>query len=416
MQRNQTSETKIAAKAGTVEIIADPADAKFRLSGRNPFVNLEGTTPQTVLLPGGQYQLSVWREDYARNITFDVAAGSSERKVVKFVYGRVNLNSTPPGASVRWDRRQAGNTPLSLSDLKPGDYQFRIELAEYLPATVEVKVRGEDSITVTTNLINRSYANALDRARRELTRSRPNHRTALASIEEALKVTPDSAEALQVKASIESALKAEEARVAEEQAKRQSEQQTQQQVARTTRRSEAATVAANEPASALAPAAKVMSKRDIAALQFAKATDSDKHATLFDTYEWLFPGDVERIRAAVGRTFDELDARWKLQTQRGVGSGSYLFRAVGALPPSDDPSHCTVLASQVAPNETVVFAKFSEYSFNSKLGLKALFANTDSKWVPIHTDYYQTNKVGAADKHRAARADSFKSTLQRYLR
>ena len=54
--------------------------------------------------------------------------------------GGIKITSSPEGASVQFDEKEAGQTPLVLSDLKPGEYRITISLEGYNPSEERVTV------------------------------------------------------------------------------------------------------------------------------------------------------------------------------------------------------------------------------------------------------------------------------------
>lgn len=405
---NETSSLEMRATAGILQLTTEPPGADFVLDRQGKLTKrVEGRTPSVFLLPVGNYTLNVWIGDYRRGVPVEIRAGETNALEVRFEYGSVSIASEPPGATIYQGSHEAGQTPRIFEGLKPGDYRFRIEKAGHLPAEFKVAVLGKTSTALSTNLVNRQYAAGMERARSYFSGAYVNHRGALAGVEDALQAKPADSAALELKARIELAIKNQAEQAAKEKATNELRRTTQNQLNRPTQTNEKDQVGGEDARTTKIAAAKAL---------FNRMTGSDKDAALFDIYEWSFPGSLEGMGTAILRTFGELSARWKLQSHRKISSETYLFQAAGGLPPNDDPSHCTVLASQVAPNEVVVLSKFSEYSPNTKLGLKLLLADSASSWIPIHPDYYQTNKVGAAELRRQTRAGSFKTTLQRQLR
>ena len=65
--------------------------------------------------------------------------------------GTLDVTSSPSGAQVSVDGREAGTTPLAVQ-LAPGKHQVRIELEGHVAATIEVEIRSNDRTAVVVPL------------------------------------------------------------------------------------------------------------------------------------------------------------------------------------------------------------------------------------------------------------------------
>lgn len=69
-----------------------------------------------------------------------------------FAQGALNIRSTPAGAAVYVDDNYIGDAPL-LYEVPTGDYQVRLELTGFTPFSSQVRVLGDEVITVAGQLL-----------------------------------------------------------------------------------------------------------------------------------------------------------------------------------------------------------------------------------------------------------------------
>ena len=156
--RNETNSLLIKPSLGAVRIMSEPAGAKFRLSDgevRNP-INMEGEVPALLTgLPVRQYQLHVWRGDYTKQTSLEVKKWETNNVNVAFEYGEVKVASEPEGATIFSGNKDLGQTPKTLTELKPGPFKLRLEKEGFTSAEMSVEVLGTNLITITTKLAQR---------------------------------------------------------------------------------------------------------------------------------------------------------------------------------------------------------------------------------------------------------------------
>jgi hypothetical protein len=84
-----------------------------------------------------------------------VESGPGENRLINVrlepLPGRMSVGSSPPGALVRFDGREAGHTPLVLADLPPGRHHMELALAGYQTwrSDLEIQPGGTASQDVT---------------------------------------------------------------------------------------------------------------------------------------------------------------------------------------------------------------------------------------------------------------------------
>jgi hypothetical protein len=379
VRRGVTSRLEIRPEVGSFDLTAQPADAEFRLTSlKQQAVTLSDRAPALVQhLPGGAYHLRVWRGDYLKESTVEIKRGETNRVTVAFEYGQVQLVSDPSGATVYAGKEIIGQTPKAFSELKPGQYRFRLEKTGHESAEVSFEVRGAESLTLRTNLVNIRYKAAMQEAWRLGNASQPDYRQALTSVSEALDSKPGEAEAMELKAKLETALTAYDAQMAEERQR-----------------------------------AELAQRKQLASDQFSQTTDRIKDATLFDTHRWTVQGKITTVNAALLRSFDKPPMRWTMQRQTAADPTIFHCDGKGVL---FGRRSCVVLTSQVSPDEVHVHAKFWDYVLGGKINL-SLQGVSDDSFVPVHPRYYLPTQPGAAEKRRRELAETFWTTFQNELR
>lgn len=379
---NETNLFVIKPNLGTVRVSSDPTGGTFRLSagGQNPF-RTEGDTPALVTgLPAGKYQLVVWRGDYVKEMPLDVKKWETNEVSVVFEYGEVKVVSDPDGATIFLGDKELGQTPRTLSKLKPGPYRFRLEKAGYASALVSTELLGTNSITIRTNLLNIRYTEAIANARREAGSLSPDFRRALASIELALKEKPDDPEALTLKSELAVALQGQEEREAEQ--KRRAEL-------------DARRLSANQT--------------------FDQATTGIRQAELFDTHRWEFQLQIENVRTGLLRALSKSSPAWTVDKEIRVNPTSILFycKPKGLL---SFGKQCVFLVSEFNTNEVSVHAKFWDYIVSKNVTISLLRGVTPESLIPIHKNFFPSEQAAAIEARRRDMAQNFHTVLQNELR
>lgn len=151
---------RLRRQVGSVEVTSDPSGLDYELKPAgalfvNPSDVRKGQTPATLNdLPVGSYQLTVARPNWPTyTSTLNVERGGTAKAHGTFVGGTVVINSTPAGAAVMRDQVQIGVTPLTLSDLQPGDVSYTLTQRGLEPATVSGRVEAGKTLTLSGTLL-----------------------------------------------------------------------------------------------------------------------------------------------------------------------------------------------------------------------------------------------------------------------
>lgn len=147
-------------QTGSVELTSDPAGLDYELKPAgalfvNPADVHKGQTPATLNdIPAGSYQLTILRPNWpSYTTTLTVERGNAAKAKGTFVGGTLVINSTPAGATVMRDQTQIGTTPLTLTDLQPGDVTFTLTQRGLEPATVSGKIEAGKTVTLSGTLL-----------------------------------------------------------------------------------------------------------------------------------------------------------------------------------------------------------------------------------------------------------------------
>lgn len=382
VEHNQTHRILLKPKIGALMVSTEPAGAEFQLfnEGRNA-ISTKGTTP--ALLPGlpeGIYHLRVWRDDYLKEIPFDVRKWETNSASIAFEYGEITLSSNPAEATIFNGERDLGRTPKTLSRLKPGSYRFRLEKPGYASTELNLEVSGTNSITVTTNLLNVRYAEAIANATREAAGLSPDYRSAMANVELALKEKPGDPAALSLKSELELALQGLEKREAQEK-----------------------------------EAAELDGRKRFASYRFDRAVAEFRQAELFETHRWDFQAEFSKVHDGLLRAFNKSAAKWGVEKETPLDPRTVVFfckpKGIFVL-----GRHSVVLATQVNPNEVQVYAKFWDYVVGNKVSVSIFKGISEDSLIPVHKDYFPPAELPAIEKRRRDIAADLYNNLQNELR
>jgi hypothetical protein len=369
--RNQTNRIGIEPPLATLSLSSEPGDASFRLTAHDGgrLLVQEKVPAKLTELPPGRYQIDMWREsDYVKTTNVTLVANQTNEIEVAFEYGEISIGSIPSEADVFRDRQQIGRTPLTVTKLKPGSYEFRIEKEGFYTIALPVEIRGRESLSLTTNLQNAGFTDAMSKARRFGIGTNPDYATALAALATVLKEKPEDPEALSMKSAFENKL-SELSQAAAERQKR------------------------NE---------RDANKRR-AAEQFANATRIYKDVELFDTHLRSFNTDLQTMRGALLRAVRQTSIKWTIGIEERLSPNTILLHGT--------PSgflvlgrRCSILLSEVGPGELEVYAKFWDYA-------AAGSALITDKFVPVHKSFFPPEQAVGVEQRRLEMANNFYKIL-----
>ena len=135
-------------RAGSLVLTSPQNGVTYTLSG--PY-SKQGTLPddgKLADLPVGDYQLTVAQDDWILPvITFTLHDQETLKKEIKFPYASLTVTSVPSGATVREGNVIKGQTPLKLSQLRPGELDLSVDLPPYTLQRITVQLPDAGNIT-----------------------------------------------------------------------------------------------------------------------------------------------------------------------------------------------------------------------------------------------------------------------------
>ena len=194
---NQTASCPIAPHFGGLQLGCNQTDATFQMQDADGQWVANGNLPATVDgLPAGVYQLTASHHGHQRTDALTVRPDTNTSAQLDFHYGKAVFTTTPSGASVTTtdDGRSRGETPLTLSELLPGNWNFTLQRSGYQSVQLSVNVEADQDSFVTTNLVSQNYLHAMTTTRQFMAAADYSH--ALQSANEALDARAGDADAL----------------------------------------------------------------------------------------------------------------------------------------------------------------------------------------------------------------------------
>jgi formylglycine-generating enzyme required for sulfatase activity len=131
----------LVQKMGNLALTSPQGNVTYKLTGPGGYSH-EGQLPDKLEgLATGDYLLAVSQEDWQLPpLPITIKDHDNLQKEIKFPYANVTLGSTPPGATVRDGRTVLGQTPLTLSQIRPRDFHLSVDLPPYTLQRVDIHV------------------------------------------------------------------------------------------------------------------------------------------------------------------------------------------------------------------------------------------------------------------------------------
>ncbi len=138
---------------GNLFISSNPSGAAIYIDG----VNTNKTTPDTVEVEEGVKDVELRLDGYT-NYTTQVSVSAGQTSVLGPIemtaLGSIVVNSTPPGAAIILDGVNTGfGTPATISNLIAGDYEIKLQFANYEEFTQVVTVTDGVEFQLNANLV-----------------------------------------------------------------------------------------------------------------------------------------------------------------------------------------------------------------------------------------------------------------------
>ena len=207
VQLDRTYTNQTIFTYGTISILSDPA-------GRNILSNGVSIGKAPVMLDEvrpGKYAFSASDGENELLASITVEPHQQTNHLFTFRYGTIHLNSTPAGATLLRNGKVAGKTPLKLERIPAGETEVALKLDGYVTTNFPLHVVEGETVSLTAKLLSERYVSLLGDARLAAAASPPDYKRALEAIIQALQVTPDGVEAIQLQKDYDFGLKVSEA-------------------------------------------------------------------------------------------------------------------------------------------------------------------------------------------------------------
>ena len=185
---------------GALSLTCNQSGATYVVRDNNGRTIENGDVPATLTgLPVDTYQMTVTFHQHELQKQLFVAPNKTNEVPFAFVFGSTLVLSTPAGASVyNAGGNYLGVTPLLVTELLPGNTEFKLQLYSHQDAIVPALVAANQTNTISTNLLSWAYLNGLQFAQHDFELG--DFRSTLKYLEQALEAKPGDAEALALQA------------------------------------------------------------------------------------------------------------------------------------------------------------------------------------------------------------------------
>jgi formylglycine-generating enzyme required for sulfatase activity len=138
----------LAQKAGNLSLTSAQSGVTYTITGPGNYTH-DGQVPDKLdKLPIGDYLVTASLQDWTLPpVPITIHDQESAQKEIKFPYASVSIVSAPPGATVREGRTILGQTPLSLTQLRPRDMHLSVDLPPYTLQRMDVHVPDFGNVT-----------------------------------------------------------------------------------------------------------------------------------------------------------------------------------------------------------------------------------------------------------------------------
>lgn len=403
--RNATNRAEIRIDVGSVALLSEPSGAAFSIisSGKHRATSF-GQTPRVLTsLPAGAYELRMWRDDYELTNSVTVTKDTTNKVQLRFLYGAVRIESQPADAEVFSLDRKLAETPVTLEPLKLGTHRIQLVKAGYVPIDLDVVISGTNAVTISTNLVNRQYAEALGAARRYAESGR--YTDALRSLETALGQYPNDNAASQLKQELQFRLHMHSAQ-AYYRAQNYLKAIDEVEAALRVRPEAADALQLKSTIATTTGATPATVARQLAAEEhFNRAVGKIQHADLFDTTVFRVKAEYAAAREALAVSIDKSPDKWSIASEVKIDETFSLLRLSpkGLL---SSGRYAIVQICQLSSGETEIRYKIWIYTF----GPTGISEN-----VPVHEKHYHPEDPSRARGWRTQLSNSFRDKMRSAL-
>jgi hypothetical protein len=148
VQRGETANRSFAFVRALTNITSEPSGAEIFVDAQS-----RGRTPLRLDLPARSHELVAhldgWPDEQQK---IDVVAQRDNAVHFVFANGSVKITSAPGGATVMANRKELGQTPLVIEEVKPGDVTYELRLSGYKPGSVSGNVEPQQQTFLAARL------------------------------------------------------------------------------------------------------------------------------------------------------------------------------------------------------------------------------------------------------------------------
>jgi hypothetical protein len=390
---------------------SNPTNAEFELQSLSmKNVTVQSNTPVTITdLPAGEYHLRIWRGDYQKTVPVKLSAVGTNDLQVEFDYAKITINSKPPGASIRDEKKILGTTPTSLT-LPTGVHRLAVTRAGFFTTNVAFSLAANEDRTIELSLLSETYVAAMERARQSASGFFADLDLALTAVNAALQAKPGDEAALALKQSITFQRHLRDAR----------EFQRTRQIGRALDEVESALKLKAGDADALAlkrdlekeqqaiMAAQAQARRELPGKSFEEAVQRVPHHNLFPSHEAKLPGQMREVRKKIIEALSRAPV-WTV-TQFGKQSEEVSVLQADTKGFSTRQSAIIVIG-QTAENEVTVHWKLWTFTLSGNINL-TLGGISDNSYTPLHPSYATPLTAATVERRRQNEIEQFKKRLE----
>ena len=141
----------LASNLGTLVVTSNPKNAEVLVDGK-----IKGRTPLKDSVEEGKHTVEIRRNGYI-SVQRTISVKSQETFYVRDVTleikpGSISIVSKPSGAKITINGKHYGDTPLKMSNLKPGSFAIQLEKTGYDPVTQNVELPPGENLELMLNL------------------------------------------------------------------------------------------------------------------------------------------------------------------------------------------------------------------------------------------------------------------------
>jgi hypothetical protein len=145
---------QLVPKTGDLSLTSDQSNVTYTITGPADYSHSGNVPDKIEKLPVGDYVVNAAQNDWKlAPFTVTVHDHDSQQKEIKFPFADLSITTVPPGATVRQDHNIMGVTPLSLTQLRPQDMTFSVDLPPYTLQRVTVHLPDFGNVTKQITLV-----------------------------------------------------------------------------------------------------------------------------------------------------------------------------------------------------------------------------------------------------------------------